>query len=222
VPQAAIKVVPAGVDTSRFCPHGPVADRAGRPRVLMFASLAERQLIATVLAALARVPDAELVIAGGPARSQLPNVPGYRDAIKLAQRLRLEHRLTLLGQLSQDNAPALMRSADVLVSLAADEPFAMTPVQAMACGIPVIATAAGAQRDAVIHGTTGLIVAPTDPELLAGRLRQLLAAPMQREGYGIAAASRAKARYSWDRIARETVAVYETLARTSAAAAAAA
>jgi glycosyltransferase involved in cell wall biosynthesis len=132
---------------------------------------------------------------------------------------------TFAGQLRdrwRQSSPDVVHAYGWICGLAAlnaaraAEPFGIIPIEAMACGIPVIASPAGAQRDAVIHGTNGFLAPATDPELLTGRLRQLIAAPMLREGYGIAAASRARARYSWDRIARETLAIYEALPRSPA------
>ena len=86
----------------------------------------------------------------------------------------------------------------------------MTALQAMACGTPVVATPVGGQIDAVIDGTTGILVPPGRPALLAHRIRQLLAHPILLEAYSMAAADRARSRYSWGRIAHETLAVYGT------------
>ena len=74
---------------------------------------------------------------------------------------------------------------------------------AMACGTPVAALAAGASADAVLDGTTGVLVPPGRTGLLARRVRDLLASPLRLEAFGIAAADRAQARYSWDRISRK-------------------
>src|SRR5207248_2524700 len=84
-----------------------------------------------------------------------------------------------------------------------------TPLRAMACGAPVLAPPVGGHMDAVVDGTTGIIVQPDRPALLAQRIRQLLAHPMLIEAYGVAAADRVRSRYSWDRIAGETIAVYD-------------
>ena len=62
-----------------------------------------------------------------------------------------------------------------------------------------------------VLGVTGYLVPSATPALLAARISQLLAHPMLREGFGIAAASRAQARYSWERVSQETLAVYEAL-----------
>jgi glycosyltransferase involved in cell wall biosynthesis len=91
------------------------------------------------------------------------------------------------------------------------EPFGLAPLEAMACGTPVVAAAGGSHQDEVIDGTTGVLITPGSPAALARRIRQLLACPMLLQGYGIAAADRASTRYSWERIAKETLAVYERL-----------
>jgi D-inositol-3-phosphate glycosyltransferase len=211
VPSAPVRVIPPGVDTAMFRPDGPAAARRDRPRLLMVAPPGDQQELATALTALAELPDAELVVAGGPARSRLRRDPGYRALTELAGRLGVADRLTCTGAVREADMPALMRSADVLVHLAADRAFATVPVEAMACGTPVIAAAAGALPDTVIHDNTGFLVSPASPAQLVRRIRQLLANPMLLEGYGIAAAIRARDRFSWERIGRETLAVYAAL-----------
>lgn len=211
VPSASIRVVPAGVDTARFRPAGPVAERGRRFRLLVVSAPGDRPELVPVLRALADLPDAELVVAGGPAPGRLARDRGYRALAALADRLGVSRRLHCTGQVGEASLPPLMRSADVLVHLAADPSSAMVPVEAMACGIPVVAAAAHA--DAVIHGNTGFLVPTGQPWMLARRLHQLKVSPMVRDGYGIAAASRAADRYSWARIGQETEAVYEELAR---------
>ena len=67
----------------------------------------------------------------------------------------------------------------------------------------------GADQDAVVDGATGVLVQPGSPRALARRIRQLLTSPMLLEGLGIAAADRARSRYSWERVGQETVAAYE-------------
>jgi glycosyltransferase involved in cell wall biosynthesis len=212
VPQAAIRIVPPGVDTELFQPEGPAASRGGRPRLLMVvASLAGDREPAAALHALAAVPGAELFIAGGPPTGQLAGDPGHQALSKLAGQLGVTDRVTFTGQLTQADAPALMRSADVLLNLSPGAPLARVTIEAMACGVPVIAISSGAHQDAVLDGTTGYLTASTQPAPLARRIRQLLATPL-REGMAIAAASRARDRYSWARIGTETLAVYQTAA----------
>ena len=198
------------MDTTEFAPGGPAAKRGSRPRLLaVVPRLDGRQGLGTLLRMLARVPCAELVIAGGPAKSQLRKDAAYRDLTALAGRLGVADRVSFSGKIAPGGLPALLRSADLLVSAAPGEPSGAVALAAMACGIPVAAPATGACADAVLDGTTGVLIPLGRPELFARRVRDLLASPLRLEAFGIAAADRATARYSWDRISRETLAAYE-------------
>jgi glycosyltransferase involved in cell wall biosynthesis len=77
----------------------------------------------------------------------------------------------------------------------------------MACGTPVTAPPVGGHVDAVVDGRPAS--SSRRPALLAQRIRQLFAHPMLIEAYGVAAVDRVRSRYSWDRIAGETLAVYD-------------
>jgi glycosyltransferase involved in cell wall biosynthesis len=220
VPRRSIKVVPCGVDTDEFSPEGPVADRTGRPRLVTVADLQEHDALATLLQALAKVPGAELVVAGGPPRAKLRGDMAYRRLAKVAESLDVTGRVLFAGEVGRSALPPLLRSADLLVNVSEYDPTGMVSVQAMACGTPVIATAVGGQVDAVVDGTTGILVAPGRPTLLAQRIRQLLAHPMLLEAFSVAAADRARSRYCWDRIAHETLAVYDAAVDEAAALAA--
>ncbi len=211
VHRSSIRVIPWGVDTSTFSPEGPVAKRNGRPRLLTVADLNERAALETLLRALTRVPDAELVVVGGPADARQHH-DAYTKLAKFAASLGIADRVIFSGQVGRDAMPALLRSADLVVSTCQYEPSGMTSLQAMACGTPVIAPPVDGHADAVVDGTTGILIPPDRPALLAQRIRQLLAHPMLLEAYGVAAADRAKSRYSWERIAAETLAVYDKAA----------
>jgi glycosyltransferase involved in cell wall biosynthesis len=208
LPRAAVALVPNGVDTARFFPGEPVASRSGRPRLLAVAPLAEDQGLDALVRMLPGVPDAELVIAGGPPKAQLRREKVYRDLRQLAKNLGVRRRLVFTGHVPAADLPALLRSADLLVSAAPYDSVGAVTIAAMACGTPAAVSAVGANRDAVLDETTGLLVAPGRLDLLTRRVRRLLAAPIRLEAFGIAAADRARARYSWDRIGQETVAAY--------------
>src|SRR5487761_537153 len=221
VARPSVTVVPTGVDTERFPPDGPVADRGQRPRLLAVAPLTEGQGLDVLVRMLPGIPEAELVIAGGPPQAQLRREKVYRELMRLARALRVHTRLTFTGEVSRSELPALLRSADLLVSAARYEPHGGITLAAMAYGTPAAVSAVGANRDAVLDEVTGLLVAPGRPALFPRRVRPLLATPMRLEAFGIAAADRAAARYSWDRIGRETQAVYERCLRPVAVAEAA-
>ena len=219
IPRRSIRVVPCGVDTDEFTPEGPVAERATRPRLVTVADLSEHDALATLLRALAKVPSADLVVAGGPAGTELRHDLDFRRLSKLAGTLGVSSQVTFVGQVGRAALPPLLRSADLLVSVSEYDPTGVLAVQAMACGTPVIASASGGLADAVVDGTTGILVPPGRPALLAQRIRQLLAHPMLLEAFSVAAADRARSRYSWDRIAHETIAVYDTALDAAAMAA---
>ena len=82
---------------------------------------------------------------------------------------------------------------------------------AMSCGVPVIATAVGGLIDTVVDGRTGLHVPPRDPEAVVDALRALLPDEVRRRQYGSAGARRARARYTWDRVAALTLQSYDDL-----------
>jgi glycosyltransferase involved in cell wall biosynthesis len=168
---------------------------------------------------MSKVPGADLVIAGGPARAELGDDLGFRRLTKLADTLGVCDQVTFAGQVGRAALPPLLRSADLFVSVSEYDPTGTLAVQAMACGTPVIASStSGGQADAVLDGTTGILVPPGRPALLAQRIRQFLSHPMLLEAFSVAAVDRARSRYCWNRIADETLAVYRT-ARDSAVAA---
>jgi D-inositol-3-phosphate glycosyltransferase len=209
IPGMRVRIVPCGVDPSRFCPDGPVAKRHAELRLLHMGSLAAHQGLDKLLKIMPDLPGAELVIAGGPDPAKLDSDIACKRLGKLAAGLGVADRITFTGSVASKNLPALIRSADVFVSAASYEPYGRAPISAMACGKPVVANAVGAYADAVIDGTTGVLLPPGRPDLLLTRLRELLATPMKVTGFGIAAADRARSRYSWERIADETAGAYQ-------------
>jgi D-inositol-3-phosphate glycosyltransferase len=216
VHRSSIRVVPWGVDTDLFTPEGPVAKRNGRPRLLTAADLTQRKPLETLFRALTKVPGAELLVVGGPAEADLPKDDNYVKLAKFAAALGITDRVIFTGEVEYAAMPPLLRSADLVISTCQYAPSGTTSLQAMACGTPVIAPPVGGHMDAVVDGTTGIIIPPDRPALLAQRIRQLLAHPMLIEAYGVAAVDRVRSRYSWDRIAGETLAVYDRVTTQAA------
>ncbi|UGS35774.1 glycosyltransferase [Capillimicrobium parvum] len=214
-----ITVVPCGVDLAHFTPDGSVAPRPpGRPRVLCVARLVERKGVGNVVSALAGVPEAELVIAGGPPPAALDDSAEIARLRALAGEHGVADRVSLLGSVERADLPALLRSADVVACVPWYEPFGIVPLEAMACGIPVVASAVGGLIDTVVDGVTGVHVPPRRPDRIAAAVRSLLDDPVRRQALGRAGARRARRRYGWDRIARATLTVYRELALGRAAA----
>jgi type III pantothenate kinase len=209
-----LTVIPCGVDLSLFEPGGRSEPRPpGVQRLVCVGRLVERKGMGNAISALEHVPGAELVIAGGPAQAQLDEEPEARRLEAIAREAGVADRVHLRGRLEREDVPPLLRSADALVSVPWYEPFGIAPLEAMACGVPVVASAVGGMIDTVVDGVTGVHVAPRDPERLAAALRSLLADPDARAEYGRAGVDRARRLYDWRRIAAATLDVYERMAR---------
>ncbi|WP_433222769.1 glycosyltransferase [Dactylosporangium sp. CS-047395] len=205
VPRSRIALVPSGVDLDLFTPDGPAVERLGRrPRILSVGRLVERKGFAELIRALPYVPDAECVIAGAASTGEA------RRLRSVAEACAVEHRVRLIGQVAVADMPAWYRSADVVAAVPWYEPFGLTPLEAMACGRPVVATAVGGLLDTVVDRVTGDLVPPRDPRTLGHALRRLLRSDMRRFGYSSAALDRARTRYSWQRTATQVEAAYRT------------
>jgi glycosyltransferase involved in cell wall biosynthesis len=206
----SLHVVPCGVDD--FPPGQPDAHWWQHPggRIVCLGRLVERKGVDTVIEALAAVPDAELVVAGGPTE-RFDEDAEVRRLRTIAARNGLADRVSLIGPLSRDQVPALLRSADVVTCVPWYEPFGIVALEAMACGRPVVASAVGGQLDTVIDGETGVHVPPRDPGRLAAVLRDLLADPARRDRLGQAGRVRVAERYTWPTVATATEDVYRRI-----------
>jgi D-inositol-3-phosphate glycosyltransferase len=212
VDRERITVVPCGVNLGHFTPEGPAEPRRpGVHRIVSVGRLVERKGFGNVIEALKDVPGAELVLVGGPDPADLPTDPAAQRLRDLAERHGVADRVALRGRVSRAGLPALLRSADVVACVPWYEPFGIVPLEAMACGVPVVASSVGGLIDTVAGGVTGLHVEPRRPDRIAAALRELLADPEKRRAFGRAGARRAAHRYGWDRIAGSTLRVYEQL-----------
>ncbi len=201
-------IVPCGVDTSVFTPRGPVAPRSERRRLLILGRLVVRTGQDDAVRALRAVPDAELVVVGGPRPEAVDTDPEVRRLRGIAAEAGVGDRLVFAGSVARADVPAWVRSADVVLAVPWYEPFGITPLEAMACGRPVVATAVGGLQDSVVDGVTGDLVPPRDPERLGAVLAALRADDERRAAYGAAGVRRARSRYRWSRVVADTETVY--------------
>ncbi|SDI22865.1 Glycosyltransferase involved in cell wall bisynthesis [Actinokineospora alba] len=208
VPRSKISMIPAGVDVHRFGPAGPTAPRELGHRLVTVGKLLPRNGFQSLVQAMPMLPDTELVIAGGPTGAALAAHPYAAALLDEAALLGVGDRVWLAGHVSAADMPTLLRSADVAACVPWYEASGVAPLEAMACGLPVVATAVGALTDTVVDGVTGLHVPPRDPGALASAVLALHADDAGRAALGLAGRDRARARYKWDRVALDAVRVY--------------
>ena len=208
---ARVRIVPCGVDRSIFTPSGPMAlRRPSRLRLVTVGRLVARKGTADIIAALALMPSAELVVVGGPPMQDLDADPEVRRLRRVAEVHGVASRVSFTGSLPRRAVATILRSADVVVCAPWYEPFGIVPVEAMACGVPVVGTAVGGLLDTVVPGVTGLLVPPRDPEAIARAVSTLAHDSTLRAAMGRLSAARALD-YQWSRVARATLDAYHEI-----------
>jgi glycosyltransferase involved in cell wall biosynthesis len=218
---SSISMVPCGVDLEVFAPsprsvaRRRLGVRADEFVVLQLGRLVPRKGVDNVIRAVAamdRTIPVRLLIVGGesavPDETATPEIGRLR---RIARECGVEDRVTFVGHRQRDELATCYAACDVFVTTPWYEPFGITPLEAMACGRPVIGSAVGGIRYSVVHEVTGFHVPPHDPPALAERLVQLYANPDLAHALGRAGVRRVRSMFTWDRVARELADVYETV-----------
>jgi glycogen(starch) synthase len=201
VPAERLHVVPSGVDLDAYRrPRRDPTPWIPRPRILYAGRLAPQKSVPTLVAAFdhLRRPASLVVVGDGP------------DAAAVASRVSRSARrdaVHLLGPVAHDEVPAHLQHADVLVLPSRYEELGSVLLEALAAGLPTVATRVGGIPWAVADGETGLLVPPGDPAATASALDRLLDDSALRARFAAAARRRAP-RFSWPRLAGEVLAVY--------------
>lgn len=204
-------VLTGGVDVERYTPVGPAFDRTDAHRVLC---LAPNPLPSNgfdiAIRALPRVPGAEIVVAEtDPTNPE--NDEARANLKRLATELAVADRVRFAGAVPGSELPMLMRSIDVLACTPRQPPRATAALQAMASGVAVVGVPVGVLNDVVVTDVTGQLLSDDNPKELATVLRNLAAERFRCEGMGAAGRNRAMSRYTWERIALDSLAIYGRL-----------
>ena len=215
-PRGRMSILGRGIDTEAFSVEGPAASRSERHRVIVVArNLLPHKNIDLLIRAMVTVPDAELLVIGGPPRGELRQHDEACRLHRVAVDCGVADRVHFTGAVPPVDMPALMRSADVLACPSAYEPFGVPVVEAMACGVPVVASSVGGMVDTVVHDVTGLLVSSITPRTLGHAMRNVLRQGVLRRGMGLAGRARASSRYGWERVACDTEVVYDRIVATA-------
>ena len=218
---ARITVIPGGVDPGDFWPMDKRLARVAlgfpheQPIVLQLGRMVPRKGVDTVIRGLARLRrdhgvQARLVIVGGngdePDPVATPEIGRLREVVAEE---RVKRSVTFTGRRRHDQLPLYYSAADVFVTTPWYEPFGITPLEAMACGTPVIGSNVGGIKFTVRDGETGYLVAPRDPDAVAERLAHLYRHPRVREVLGRNGVRRANDMFSWRVVASSLASLYE-------------
>ncbi|MHB8681996.1 MAG: glycosyltransferase family 4 protein [Acidimicrobiales bacterium] len=203
VPLQRMSVVPVGVDHTVFRPKPDVARAPGRIMVTSSSDVPMKGLV-PLLEAVAKLRterDLEVVVIGRPTRG------GRVD--RAIERLGLAPIVRCVSGVSDDELATLYGEAQVAVVPSLYEGFSLPAIEAMACGVPLVATTGGALPEVVgTDGETGLLVTPNDPEALAAAIRRILDDDELAERLGRGGRQRVLGRYTWAATARGTAEQY--------------
>ncbi|HXK34620.1 MAG TPA: glycosyltransferase [Dehalococcoidia bacterium] len=220
-----IVIVPCGFDPEELAPvPRPAARReigaaAGERIVLYVGRMVPRKGVETIVRAMALLgegdsPGARLLVVGGEADSPDPAAtPEIGRLRALARELGVGERVTFAGRQPRERLRYFYSAADVFVTVPAYEPFGITPLEAMACGTPVIGSRVGGIKHTVRDGETGWLVAPDDAAALASAIETALRHPELRELLGRQARAHVAADYQWGAVCERVAAVYEDARR---------
>lgn len=205
-----IQVIPNGIE-SRFMPPGMEQIEAIRRRyelpservVLYLGGIEPRKNLGRLAEAVAKIPHATLAIAGGQNRNA--------EAILQEVQTHLGERLRLLGFVPDDDLPALYGAATVFAYPSLYEGFGIPPLEAMACGTPVVTSSVSSLPEAV--GDAATLVDPTNADAIAEGIRELLDNDRLRRSRIKPGIEQAKS-FAWPNIAAQTMALYDTVARS--------
>jgi glycosyltransferase involved in cell wall biosynthesis len=209
-----IEVIPEGVE-ERFNPDvervrvSTVRERYALPKrfILCINTIEPRKNLPTLLEAYAalrpRYPEIGLVIAG--AKGWL-----YEHFFERLRSLELEHRVRLTGYVPDEDLPALLNAAEVFAYPSEFEGFGLPPLEAMACGVPVLCSNTSSFPEVV--GDAGLLLPPHDVRAWVEALSRILESPQLRSELRVRGLARARL-FTWERAARKTLELYRSVSR---------
>lgn len=225
-----VTIIPCGFDQTEFWPVGKAQARAtlGLPThewiVLQLGRMVPRKGIDNALrgfAHLVKIYDicARLLIVGGDsAHPDAPITPEIGRLANITSSLGMRERVTFVGRRDREILKYFYSAADIFVTTPWYEPFGITPIEAMACGTPVIGSKVGGIQFTVRDGETGYLVPPNEPKILGDRLAFLYQNPRLLSLFGKQGIRRVNRHFTWQKVTSEIAALYEAvLARSRVA-----
>src|SRR6266850_163764 len=204
-----LEIVPNGVDHARFRPDLPRLERFddGVRNILFVGRFDPRKGLPDLMRACA-----ELAREAVPFRLILVGDGRLRGLVERLAHGPLEGKVHFEGKVGHERLPRYYASADIFCSPARDgESFGLVLLEAMASGVPIVATDLAGYRTVLTHEKEGLVAPPRNPSALAAALRRLLGDPALRAQMGARGIETARG-YGWERIVDRLETIYSTLA----------
>jgi len=218
---AKVTIIPCGFDQTEFWPMSKPLARAAlgfdpeERIVLQLGRIVPRKGVDTAIRGFARLVNrhqvpARLVIVGGESDKPDPAItPEIGRLTAIARAEEIEDRVTFVGRKGREALKYYYSAADIFVTTPWYEPFGITPLEAMACGTPVVGANVGGVKFTVRDGETGYLVPPNDPDALAERLAHLYRHPKLMSVYRRQAIRRANDLFTWQKVTNAVAALYE-------------
>ena len=184
--------------------------------LLQLGRMVPRKGVETVIRALGHLNlpgrKVRLVIVGG--EKEVPDFTDDSEIARLhriAQELQVDHMVLFAGRRDREQLRNYYSAADVFITTPWYEPFGITPLEAMACGTPVIGSNVGGIKYSVVDGKTGLLIPPKEPEILAESIRLLLCNPPIRNAMSKAAIEHVHQSFTWEKVASDVHQIYQSV-----------
>jgi glycosyltransferase involved in cell wall biosynthesis len=214
-----ISIAPCGFDPAEFFPirQEEARDFLHLPReekiLLQLGRMVPRKGVDNVIRALAALKahtnNVRLLIVGGESDEPDPvKTPEIRRLQDIARELGVADKVTFTGRRARNVLKYYYAAADIFISTPWYEPFGITPLEAMACGTPVIGSNVGGIKYSVAHRHTGYLVPPHEPQALAEAALPLLHDPVLYRSMQRDAIRRVNSLFTWDKVAHRISRIY--------------
>lgn len=221
-PEEKIAIIPCGFSRNEF--H-PLPRKLAREKtqlsmnefvILQLGRMVPRKGVDNVINATGRlkhgINNIRLVIVGGEAEMpEVMDTPEIKRLQAIASAQGIDTRITFTGRKTRQDLKYYYSAANVFITTPWYEPFGITPLEAMACGTPVIGANVGGIKYSVAHGETGFLVPPNDPDSLAERIEHLYLNSRLQLAMSKNAVKRVNKYFTWHCVACAVKEVYDTI-----------
>ena len=217
-----IAIIPCGFSVKEFRPIDKEAARRilGLPQdehiILQLGRMVPRKGVDNVIASLAQIKvkskPVRLVIVGGECEKlEEEKCPEYARLMNIAREQGVIEKIIFAGRKDRDRLRFYYAASDIFITTPWYEPFGITPLEAMACGTPVIGSNVGGIKYSVKDGETGLLINPHNPAELAGAVSELLNNPGKLSEMSANAIERVNEHFTWAKVAQQVHIVYNIM-----------